>query len=97
MEQTSRIRIKTEKASRYLQQVCKHFAHKIPVTHTPVKGAVEIQFGKFEFAVAEGHLTMIVTARDKESLEKVQMVIIKHLDRFAFKEILEYEWQQNIS
>ena len=36
---TSRTRIATAQGSRYLQQLCKHFAHKIPAEATPTAGA----------------------------------------------------------
>ena len=37
---TSHAEIPTASASRYLQQLCKHFAHKLPVTFDPAEGRI---------------------------------------------------------
>jgi uncharacterized protein len=37
---TSRARVPTQSASRYLQQVCKHWSHKFAVQFTPEKGHI---------------------------------------------------------
>ncbi|TIW68350.1 MAG: DUF2218 domain-containing protein, partial [Mesorhizobium sp.] len=39
---TSRADVATEHASRYLQQLCKHWAHKFPVEFDPHHGAIDL-------------------------------------------------------
>ena len=39
----STTRIETEYASRYLQQLCKHFAHKIPVAFSKTDGRIAFE------------------------------------------------------
>ena len=41
----SQARIATPLASRYLQQLCKHFAHKLPVEFDPQRGRIEFSIG----------------------------------------------------
>lgn len=93
MEQISKAHVNTEKASRYLQQLCKHFAHKIPVTHTPEQGDIDFNFGRCELRVAGSQLFMMASAEESENLQKVQKVISEHLKRFAFRESLQIEWR----
>ena len=38
-------RIDTDGASIYLQQLCKHFAHKLPVTHDAASGSIAFARG----------------------------------------------------
>lgn len=37
--------ITTSCASSYLQQLCKHFGHKVPVEFTPQTGTITLPFG----------------------------------------------------
>mgnify|MGYP003349750236 CR=1 FL=1 len=45
MTAQSTARIATPLASRYLQQLCKHFAHKMKVEFTPEHGRIELRSG----------------------------------------------------
>ena len=38
---TSQAQVTTALASRYLQQLCKHFAHKLPTTYDTGQGRIE--------------------------------------------------------
>ena len=40
-----RVDIPTAAASRYLQQLCKHWSHKFPVEFTPAHGEITLPFG----------------------------------------------------
>lgn len=37
--------VSSDRASRYLQQLCKHFAHKVPVEFTTETGQITFPFG----------------------------------------------------
>jgi hypothetical protein len=85
-------RLATPHASRYLQQLCKHWAHKFPVEFTPQNGRIEMSAGVLILdADAEG-LTLRLAAAP-EDLERMQAVVADHLKRFAFRETLEFDWR----
>jgi len=80
------------KPSGYLQQLCKHFGHKVPVDFTPEAGAIAFDFGRADLAADAEALTLRVDAADADDLEKLKRVITSHLERFAFREELKIEW-----
>ena len=85
-------RVSTAHASRYLQQLCKHWSHKYPVEFTPQNGRIEMSAAVLILdADAEG-LGLRLTAAP-EDLERMQGVVAAHLQRFAFKEELQFDWK----
>jgi hypothetical protein len=90
--QQSVARVADERASIHLQQLCKHFAHKLPVTFTPQQGRIAFSIGTCELEANQGVLTLRAEAEDAERLAKLQDVVDKHLARFAFKTPLAIEW-----
>jgi uncharacterized protein len=85
-------RVETERASIYLQQLCKHFAHKLPVTFTPEKGQITFSIGICRLEASDGILVLGAEAEDDTKLTQLQGVIDKHLLRFAFRDPPTIEW-----
>lgn len=85
-------RIETERASIYLQQLCKHFAHKLPVTFTPEKGQITFSIGICRLEASDSILVLGAEAEDDARLTQLQSVIDKHLLRFAFRDPPKIEW-----
>jgi hypothetical protein len=79
----------TGSAARYMAQLCKHFAHKLPVTLNERDGQIVFGAGTCDLVAAETGLRMRVTAADQASLDQVQSVVIRHLQRFAFRDLTE--------
>lgn len=80
---------KTENASKYMQQLCKHFGHKIEVSCDTEKGWAAFEMGTaYMTADAEG-LTVTCDVQDPGSLPAVHSVIDRHLERFAFRETVK--------
>jgi hypothetical protein len=89
----SRAHVATPNASRYLQQLCKHFRHARPTVFDETTGEVAFDDGTCHLT-AEGHvLSITVTAGDEAKLARLQEVIARHLVRFAFREALTVEWR----
>lgn len=86
-------RVETERASQYLQQLCKHFAHKMAVEFTPEQGCIPFSAGTCRLEAAGDILTLKVEAEDEARLQHVQGVVDKHLLRFAFRAPPKIEWQ----
>jgi hypothetical protein len=84
--------IQTEHASRYLQQLCKHFAHKLPVTFDPSVGQIEFSIGLCRLSASEAALMLDLVAPESEQMPQLQDVVVRHLVRFAFREELAIEW-----
>lgn len=90
--------VKTEQGSKYLQQLCKHFAHKIEVSFTPTHGECTFAMGKGILDADDAGLTVTATAPDEEQLSRTKEVIESHLVRFAFREELApLAWNQAIA
>ncbi|WP_386682687.1 DUF2218 domain-containing protein [Loktanella sp. R86503] len=83
---------KTEHAKRYLGTLCKHFGHKVPVQLDGNHGRIELPFGQCELAALDGALDMTVSAETKADLDKTAQVIASHLERFAFRENPQIDW-----
>lgn len=83
---TRRCIVETEKASRYLQQLCKHFQHKIPAEFDTEQGKITFPMGVCTLKAEGTVLTMDVTAADSAALDRLQDVVGSHFIRFAFRE-----------
>lgn len=88
----SRATVETSHASKYLQQLCKHFAHKVAVEYDPTSARVDFPFGDCRMR-ADGHeLTIECDADSPEGLARAQLVIVDHLARFAWREKPAIVW-----
>lgn len=83
----------TASASRYLQQLCKHFAHKVPADWNDTRGEVNFPFGFCTIEAGEGSLVIRCEAEAREDMDRTRAVIDDHLERFAWREKLKLEWR----
>ncbi|KTF68610.1 DUF2218 domain-containing protein [Sphingomonas sp. HT-1] len=101
---TSHTLVPTEHASRYLQQLCKHWQHNLQVEFTPENGTVIFPKDArgadhpgdavVTFNVAEAGLDVRIDATSADQLEGLKGAVARHLDRFAFREgELRFDWQ----
>ena len=88
----SEARIKSERASIYLQQLCKHFAHRLPVEFTPERGQITFSVGTCRLAANGDELTLSAEAADDTQLSQLQDVVARHLLRFAFRDPPTITW-----
>lgn len=89
----SELTVRTKSASQYLQQLCKHFAHKVPARHDPTSGKVDFPFGTSEMVADSEILTIRCDCPDPSAQETMHRVIEDHLVRFAWREKLDVEWR----
>ncbi|WP_371156441.1 DUF2218 domain-containing protein [Jannaschia sp. 2305UL9-9] len=82
-------RFETANASRYLQQLCKHFAHKVEVRHDETSGEAALPTGPATLRAEPGALIVTVTADDADGLARARHIVDDHLKRFAFREAFE--------
>ena len=89
--------VRTEKASKYLVQLSKHWSHRFPtLTYTPERADVPLPAGPAVLLAREGELEATVTAEDETALDRVEKVVEEHVKRFAFREALEFEWRREV-
>ncbi|HWK12791.1 MAG TPA: DUF2218 domain-containing protein [Rhizobiaceae bacterium] len=86
--------VRTDHASRYLQQLCKHFAHKLPVEFDPERGLIRFAMGDCRLKAEDGGLRLEIEAPNPDDIERLGNVVANHLIRFAFREEMQVEWKQ---
>ena len=91
-------RYDTANGSKYLQQLCKHFAHKVTVDYNAEKGTVEFPMGKAFMRADETGLTIRIELDTEDAEPMAHNVIDRHLERFAFREPVKVmTWTREIS
>lgn len=89
----SRAVVTTASASRYLQQLCKHWGHKFEVTFDPKVGRVALPFGPVEMMATDEALEVICRIEGEGDIERMQQVVADHVNRFAHREgELAFDW-----
>ena len=100
---TSIAMVPTASGSRYLQQLCKHWAHNLDVQFTAEQGTVTFpRDARGADWTDKAVVTMIahpdtlecrIDASEAGQLEVLKGALARHLDRFAFREApLGFDW-----
>ena len=95
--------VPTASASRYLQQLCKHWTHNLAVQFTDhhgtvvfprdARGADHPGDGLVTFDAGSAALTVRIDATSEQQLDGLKGAVARHLDRFAFREApLTFDW-----
>jgi hypothetical protein len=101
---TATAHVPTAHASKYLQQLCKHWQHNLAVEFTPERGTITFprdargadwpNDGKAVLTAATDALTVTIDGSNEAHLEALKGAVARHLDRFAFREApLPFDWQ----
>ncbi|MEM1428352.1 MAG: DUF2218 domain-containing protein [Pseudomonadota bacterium] len=85
-------RLKTKHANRYLQQLCTHFGHKVPVRFNGAHGRIDLPFGTCLLDAEGDALTMRLESAEAE-IGRLERVIGDHIARFAFRENPVIAWR----
>lgn len=102
---TTTARVPTAHASKYLQQLCKHWQHNLAVEFTPEQGRITFprdargadwpSDGVARLDASDDALTVTIDASGPDHAEALEGVVQRHLDRFAFREApLPFDWQR---
>lgn len=95
--------VPTAHASKYLQQLCKHWQHNLAVEFTPehgtvtfpkdARGATWAGDALVTFDAGADALGVRIDASSDDHVEAMKGVVARHLDRFAFREApLAFDW-----
>jgi len=79
-------KFQTAQASKYLQQLCKHFAHKVAVEYDQTAGWADLPVGRASLTASDTLLTVEIDLHDLEQKDQGHMIIDSHLEKFAFRE-----------
>ena len=96
--------VPTTSGGKYLQQLCKHWAHNLAVEFTAdhgtvtfpkdVRGADFPDDGVATFDAGPDSLSVRIDASSAEQLDALKGAVARHLDRFAFREApLPFDWR----
>ncbi|MBX9884430.1 MAG: DUF2218 domain-containing protein [Novosphingobium sp.] len=95
-------RIATPHAGKYLQQVCKHWEHNLAVTFDAQRGTVTFPRDArgaswagdavVTFTAHPETLECHIAASEPGQLGGLKGAVERHIDRFAFRETLVWEW-----
>lgn len=85
--------LQTPLARRYMGQLCKHFAHKLPVELGDAAGSIRFEAGICTLAAEPERLVLRVEAADDDARVRLEGVVARHLERFAFRDPPQLDWQ----
>ena len=97
--------VPTASASKYLQQVCKHWEHNLAVEFDATKGTIVFPKdarganwagdGLVTLTAAPAALGCRIEASEAGQRDGLKGALARHIDRFAFRETLVWEWHDD--
>jgi len=84
--------VQTPNASKYMKQLCNHFAHKLKVAVQEDTSSIEFPMGKCTLTVENDNLIVCCETDDVEGQERMQFAVEKHFKQFAWREEIEFVW-----
>ena len=85
--------VQTEKAPRYMKALVNHFGRKASAAYEGSSGYIEFAFGRCDIQSDDDKLSFTLDSPGHEELERLKMVVDKHLIRFSQDEIVGLEWE----
>ncbi len=93
LKYSSVVEINTDHAGKYIQQLCKHFAHKVDVKYDDQKGHVDFPMGVSNMTASPNTLQITSETDESEDARRtIEVIIEKHLVKFAWREEISFDW-----
>jgi len=89
---TARADVRTDAPERYAKQLVSHLGRKVEFTTEGATSTAAIAGGIGVIEVGEGVLRLRAEAPDAETLDRVQDVLGRHLERFGHRNELTVVW-----
>lgn len=87
-------RVPTQRAARYLQQLCKHWAHRFEVDFKPDHAVVVLPEARLTLNAFPEALEILLQGESLEGVLRMRDVVQSHVDGFAFREApLKFTWR----
>jgi uncharacterized protein len=85
--------VPTADAAKYIQQLCKHWSHRLEVDLSDQKGMVKFPAAVVTLEAGADALQVAIEGEESAEVERLKGVVASHLDRFAFREApLRFDW-----
>jgi hypothetical protein len=91
----SEARVETTRSSRYLTQLCQHFAHKVEAEWDESRGHANFGWGTATLTATPDALLIRAESPDEEGLRRVEHVVQDHTERFGGKDELCVAWSRS--
>ena len=91
--QTSEAHVPTEHATSYLRQLCRHWSHRFPVTFDDVNGRIELPSAVCLLSADPAQLKVRLELAEDADVARMETVVAEHLQRFGFREQLQFAWR----
>ncbi|MGD9914374.1 MAG: DUF2218 domain-containing protein [Rhizobiaceae bacterium] len=88
------VSVSTRNASRYMQQLSKHWGHKAEAVFDTASSRIDFGDETVVTMQAGAEALHIDVACAPERLERFTQVVEDHIQRFAFREELDFAWSQ---
>jgi len=86
-------RAATENASRYLQQLAKHWSHNNEVTFDKTSADIALRGNRVQMRAEPDALVVTLTTGPEGDAARLRQVFEDHINRFAFREApLPFTW-----
>lgn len=86
-------RASTQHASRYLQQLAKHWAHNNDVTFDATNADILLRGNRVQMRAEPEALVVTLTTGSEGDPARLRQVFEEHINRFAFREApLPFQW-----
>lgn len=105
MSSTASASVPTASASKYLQLVCKHWAHNLAVDFDATKGTIVFPKdarganwageGVVTLTASPSALDCLIEASEAGQRDGLKDSLARHIDRFAFRETLVWDWRNH--
>jgi hypothetical protein len=85
--------IPTTNGGKYVQQLGKHWAHKLEVSFDGDRATIRFPDAVASFEPSAEAIALSISGEDPATVERLKGVVATHLDRFAFREApLSFDW-----
>lgn len=82
----------TDRAQRYLDQICKHFGHRVSTQIEHNRGVVEFEDGTLTAVATPDALELALRAEDPEAIARLKDVVKSHLERWGERDAIHVDW-----
>lgn len=86
--------IRTDNAESYVRKLGQHWSHRFTVVFDGDKSSCQIELPNTlcELAAKSGALWVRLTTETDAEITRIENVVEEHINRFAFREQLEFSW-----
>ncbi|MFS0740956.1 DUF2218 domain-containing protein [Brevundimonas sp. 3P9-tot-E] len=87
------VEVLTAQASRYMQQLAKHWAHKFEAAFTPENARIVLPMGVCRMQALADRLLVRLEGDVGADMDRFKVVFADHLSRFGHRETLVFDWR----